>query len=198
MPKRNKNSTSKSVRSLSDRITTLQNQSRAVPWAGPIGSNPKARATAKSLWTTRSVRVFLQGAANADVTLTSGELLKALGMVSTVEDIAIKVSSIKTWNYTAASDNSNYIRVIAGDGIDPGTVGVAPGYLSGEDVGTVNVLPGVKIQYPLQATVIYEKVTTGSTTPVVVVRGAPGSTSTNAKVQTYCFDVSLLWQLETQ
>lgn len=119
-------------------------------------------------------------------------------MVSTVEDIGIKVTSIKAWNYTSPADNSNYIRVIAGDGIDPGTAGIAPGYISGEDVGTTNSLPGVRIQYPLQATVLYEKVTTASTTPVVVLRGAPGSTSTNAKVQTYCLDVSLLWQMETQ
>jgi len=176
------------MRALSTRITNIQNELNPTPSVKPTRSNPKARTASKNLWITRTLRLFKGGPANTEVSFTSADVFKGIGVAG-----AYRVLGIKVWNFTKASTNTNYIYVkgftalIEGDSESTNT-------LVGEDVGTANSLAGIWMNIPdLIASNL--SASSGSTTGLFGVVGDPqGTTGTITDPQQYVCDLTVRFQ----
>jgi len=175
---------------LSTKISNIKQSINPTITVRSLSAHPKTLKLSKEQFQTRTVRLFKNVAINGSVTLTFGEVVAALGLVSTVEALRLRVLSLKAWNMTfSQTSNSNYIRVVTGSGV------MATGAItSAEDIGTASSLPGVHIVFPRTLAQTVES-TSAQTVAICTTEVSPLANSSTFTA-TVCYDVGVEYKYD--
>jgi hypothetical protein len=174
--------TQSKINNIKQSITSIRKEMNPIPTVSSIGSNPRAKPTAKTRWLRRSVRLTAQTTTNS-VVINYSDIGVAMGALSG-EAYTVKVLGIKAWNVTGQSTNSNSINLALSSGA---IVNSFPNVVA-EDFGSAMSLPGVKVNIP---DLLAASVLTSATSSLCTVVTPFGGTST----QNICLDVDLMVQM---